>query len=99
MDKSSRVQGSLLPGGRETDVVVTAVAAPVADAETLGIEAADVDVVAVRVKTRCPDVDVLEESDTTNLVVGRDEPAHLGSVRNRFQLGEELVLLSPGLRG
>ncbi len=48
-NESSSGQGSELPGGRDTDVAVAAVAAPEADDETLGVEDADDHAVAARV--------------------------------------------------
>ena len=49
-DKPSSVQGSLLPGSRQPDAAVAVVVVPVVDAQTLGIEVADVDTVTVRVE-------------------------------------------------
>lgn len=88
-----------LPASRQTQIAV-AVADPVAaDVQTLGIEAADADVVTARVETRRADVDVLEESDTTNLKIGRDKPAHLGGVRHLLERGQKLVLIVPVFAG
>ena len=98
-DKLSRVQGSLLPGTRQADEDIAAVVAPAADVETPGIEEADVDTVTVRVETGRPNVNAFEESDTTNLEIGHDEPAHLGGVRHGLELGQKLVLLVPGFAG
>jgi hypothetical protein len=42
-----------LPGTRETEIVVAVVVPVVVDVETLGVEIADVDVIAVRVDF-CP---------------------------------------------
>jgi len=94
----SRDQESL-PGSRQPDVVVAAVAPIVADAEPVGIEVADVDTVTARVETGRPNVNAFEESDTTNLEIGRDEPAHLGGVRHLLECREKLVLLVPRLAG
>ena len=71
---------------------------PVADVQTLGIEAADVDTVTARVETGRTNVDAFEESDTTNLKVGRAEPAHLGSVRHTLEFRQK-PLLVPVLAG
>lgn len=97
-DKPSRDQESL-PGDGQTDAAV-AVGIPVAaDVEPVGIEVADEDTVTVRVETGRPNVDAFEESDTTNLEIGRDEPAHLGSVRHLLECEEKLVLLVPVFAG
>lgn len=74
-DKPSRDQESL-PGRRHAEVVIAAAIVPAADAETPGIEAADEDTVTARVETGRPNVNTFEESDATDLVIGRDEPAH-----------------------
>ena len=95
-DKPSRDQESL-PGRRETDTVTPAVAAPDADIETPGIEAAENDTVAVRVDGGGANVGAFHESETTDLEVGRDEPAHFGGVRNLLECGEKLALLEPRL--
>ena len=58
----SRVERRL-PGRRETEVVVALVVPIVVDVETLGVEVADVDVIAVR-------VDYLPASIRTPLVRG-----------------------------
>lgn len=97
-DKPSRDQESL-PGSRQADAVMAAVAVPVADVETPGIEAADADAATVRVETGRPNVDAFEESDTTDLEIGRDEPTHLGGVRHLLERGQKLVLLVPVFAG
>ncbi len=97
--KPSRDQESLLPGSRQADAAIAVVVAPVDDSETKGIEAADADAATVRVETGRPNVNAFEESDTTNLKVGRDEPTHLGGVRYLLERGEKLVLLVPRLAG
>ena len=51
--------------------------------------------VVARSDGRSANVDALEEIDTTNLIVGRDEPGHLGGIRNFFLLGEQLALGIP----
>lgn len=93
------VQGSLLPAGRHTKVVAAAIARVVADAETRGIEEADDDAATVRAETGRPNVDAFKEADATNLKVGRDEPAHFGSVRHLLECGQELALLIPVFAG
>lgn len=86
-----------LPGSRQPDVVVAVVVPIVADVEPVGNEVADVDTVTERVETGRPNVNAFEESDTTNLEIGRDKPAHLGGVRHLLECGEKLVLLVPRL--
>ncbi len=71
----------------------------VVDAEPIGIEVADVDAATARVETGRPNVDAFEESDTTDLEIGRDEPAHLSSVWHLLECGQKFVLLVPGLPG
>lgn len=97
-DKPSRDQESL-PGSRQPDAVEAAVAPIAVDVEAAGIEAADVDTVTARVETGSPNVNAFKESDTTNLKIGRDEPAHLGGVRHLLECGEKLVLLVPVFAG
>ena len=87
----------LLPGRRNADAVDPNVVAPAADVETPGIEAADAHTATVREERGRTNVDVLEESDATNLEVGRDEPAHLCGVRHALECGQELALLLPRL--
>ncbi len=79
-----------------------AVAAPApmaADDERARIEAADEDTVTVRVETGSPNVDVFEESDTTNPKIGHNEPAHLSDVRHHLDPGQRIGLLLPRLAG
>ena len=45
-------------------------------------EVADKDTVAVRSDRGSPNIDLLEEPHTPDLVKGRDEPAYLASVWN-----------------
>ena len=80
-------------------MLVAEVVPVVADVETLGAEAADVDAIADRVKIGTPDVDILKEPDAADLEVDRDEPAHFGRARDALDTGEELVLLAPVLAG
>ena len=72
---------------------------PEANEETIGIEVADGNTVTARVETGRPNVNALEESDTTDLEIGRNEPAHLGGVGHRFECGQKLVLLVPVFAG
>ncbi len=58
----SRVQGSLLPGRGNTDVVTAAVVVPGVDAKTLGIEVANVDAVTVRVESARAHIFFLEQT-------------------------------------
>ena len=62
-----------------------------------GIEAAETDTVAARVDGGGANVGAFHESETTDLEVGRDEPAHFGGVRNLLECGEKLALLEPRL--
>lgn len=94
----SRDQESL-PGSRQPEVVAVVVEPSVADVEPAGIEAADDDTATARAETGRPNTNAFEESDTTNLKVGRDEPAHLGCVRRLLECGEKLVLIVPRLAG
>jgi len=89
----------LLPGRRDADNDVAEIVVPAVDEETLGIEATDEDTEAVRSATGRPNVDAFEESDTTDLEVGRDEPTHFGGVRKMFERGEKLALLLPVFAG
>lgn len=69
------------------------------DVEPDGSEAADADTETARGETGCPNVNAFEESNTTNLEIGRDEPTHLGGVRHALDVGQKLVLLVPRLAG
>ena len=89
----------LLPGRRNTDIGIATVVAPAVDNETPVIEAADVDTVTIRVDGGRANVDAFEEPGTTDLKVGRDEPAHLGGIRNVFERREKLALLFPVFAG
>lgn len=95
----SSAQGSELPASRHTQIAVAEVIVPEADAQTPGIEDAHADAATVRVETGRADVDAFEESDTTDLEVGRDEPAHLSSIRHELDVGQKLVLLVPVFAG
>ena len=55
-DKPSKVQGSLLPAGRDPKVVVGVVVPIVVDEGTHGVEVADVDTETARVETGCSNV-------------------------------------------
>jgi len=43
--------GGGLPGGRQTEVIIAVIIPVVVDVQTVGIEVADVDTVAVRIHT------------------------------------------------
>mgnify|MGYP007089694744 CR=1 FL=1 len=88
-----------LPGSRQPEAVVAVVIPVDVDEEPVGIEEADEDTVTVRDETGSPNVDAFEESDTTNLKIGRDEPTHLGGVRHLLERGQKLALLVPRLAG
>lgn len=92
-------QGSELPATGQTQIAVAAAVLVVVDVQTPGNEDAHVDAVTARADTGSPNVNAFEESDTTNLEIGRDEPAHLGGVRHLLECGEKLVLLVPVFAG
>ena len=75
-----------------------AVGAPkVVDVETVAVEIADEDAIAVRVARRGADVDVLEQIDATHRLIGRDRPDCFGGVRHVFDLGDQRLLVGESL--
>ncbi len=100
--KGSR--GSSLQGfevqlpGRDDAQMRNAVGAPkVVDVETVAVEIADEDAIAVRVARRGADVDVLEQIDATHRLIGRDRPDCFGGVRHVFDLGDQRLLVGESL--
>ncbi len=97
--KLSRVQGSLLPGTRQGDTVNAVVVVPAVDKETLGVEAADVDTVTVRVEIDATNVDLLEQTFSSGKEVTDHGVNHNPSSRRFLVFREEGLLIVPCLRG
>ncbi|MEY3783684.1 MAG: hypothetical protein RLZZ230_6 [Candidatus Parcubacteria bacterium] len=70
---------------------------PAVDVQTPGNEAADADTETARVETGRADVERFEQIDVADGLVGRQRPGCLGGVRDHHRLGDERLLIRPGL--
>ena len=97
--KSSRIQGSLLPGNRQPDAAVAVVVVPDVDAQTLGIKVADEDAATFRAETRRPNVDARKQVGVADGLVDRHAPRDFGDAGRHLIIRQQSLLFFPFLRG
>ncbi len=97
--KSPEAQVSELPSRGHPDEVDAAIDPEAVDVQAARKEEADVDPVAERVDIRTPDVNVLEEPFAGGQEVADDRVDHHASFGRFLLVGEQRLLLVPGLAG